>query len=77
MPVVGASLPHTLDSSEVYYILDGNGTMYIENEEQSVKKGDIVFVPPKAKQYISNTGSIPLAFLCVVEPFWKEEEEHL
>ncbi len=77
VPVGGASLPHTLESSEVYYILEGEGQMFIEEEDQPVKKGDIFFVPPKAKQFIRNTGTTELIFLCVVEPFWKEEEEHL
>ena len=31
-----ASLPHRLATSEVYYILEGRGTMYIDNEQAEV-----------------------------------------
>ncbi|MEL6866282.1 MAG: cupin domain-containing protein [Bacteroidota bacterium] len=72
-----ASLPHHLNSSEVYYMLKGEGRMHIGGSTQMVKKGDIVYIPPFAAQYIENTGSEQLEFLCIVDPAWRAEEEEV
>ncbi|MCH2042496.1 MAG: cupin domain-containing protein [Saprospiraceae bacterium] len=72
-----ASLPHRLKSSETYYFLQGKGLMHIEGETQEVCANSIIFVPPNASQYVSNTGNEDLVFLCIVEPYWKEEEEEI
>src|SRR5438477_4940370 len=51
------SRPHRLKtSSEVYYILRGEGTMYIEGESAPVRGGDTIYIPPSAAQHIENTG---------------------
>ncbi len=72
------SLPHRLKtSSETYYILRGEGTMYVDKESAKVKVGDAIYVPPGARQYIGNTGTTDLAFLCMVSPPWKGEDEEL
>jgi mannose-6-phosphate isomerase-like protein (cupin superfamily) len=39
-----ASLAHRLASSEVYYILEGEGTMYIDGEQAEVGPGATLFV---------------------------------
>lgn len=69
------STPHRLRSSEVYYMLGGNGTMYINDEAQTVTSGQVVYIPPGATQYIANTGEGELTFLCIVEPAWRAEDE--
>lgn len=75
VPVGGASLPHTLQSSESYYILAGEGIMHIGEVAQKVVKDDIFLVPADTIQYIQNTGNIDLVFICIVEPYWQEDEE--
>ena len=77
LPVGETSLPHQLRSSEVYYILNGQGIVFINDEEQTVKGGDMVFIPENARQYIRNTGAVELTFLCIVHPEWKETEEDI
>lgn len=72
-----ASLPHQLKGSETYYILDGEGEMYIDDTILKISKDDVFWVPPNASQYIKNTGTIDLVFLCIVEPYWQEEEEEI
>ena len=69
------SLRHKLHSSEIYYILEGVGTLRINEESISVKKDDSVYVPPMSEQFIENTGSSDLRFLCMVDPAWKAEDE--
>jgi len=69
------SLRHRLASSEVYYILAGTGIMHIEDEAEAIRAGDTVCVPERAIQWIENTGTNDLAFLCIVDPAWREEDE--
>ena len=69
--------PHRLTSAEVYYILKGTGKMHINNEEMSVRVDDTVYIPPDSLQYIENTGEGALEFLCIVDPAWKPDVEHI
>jgi len=66
---------HALRTSEVYHILSGEGSMHIDGKQAPVRPGDTVYIPPKAKQQIKNTGSTDLVFLCIVDPAWKNEDE--
>jgi mannose-6-phosphate isomerase-like protein (cupin superfamily) len=66
---------HALKTSEVYYILEGQGCMHIDQDSQDVSAGDAIDIPPNAVQYISNIGTEPLAFLCIVDPAWRKEDE--
>ncbi len=68
---------HKMSSSEIYYILEGNGKLEIEEEEYHLEKDDSAYVPPNSKQFIENTGSTNLRFLCIVEPAWKADDEIL
>ena len=71
------SLAHRLKSSEVYYMLQGKGEMYIDEEMEAVSAGQVVYIPPDAVQRIKNTGSADLVFLCIVDPAWKPEDERV
>ena len=77
VPVATASIAHRLKTSEVYYILSGSGEMHIDEESAAVEAGDTIYIPPNAVQWIKNTGNEPLAFLCIVDPAWKEEDEEV
>lgn len=69
------SLLHKLQSSEIYYILEGNAVLKVNDESHQLQKDDSVYVPPMSEQYIENIGSTDLRFLCIVEPAWKLEDE--
>jgi mannose-6-phosphate isomerase-like protein (cupin superfamily) len=71
------SLPHQLKTSEVYYILEGEGQMFIDDESEYVYPGQTIYIPPNAKQYIKNTGNIVLKFLAIVDPAWRLEDEEI
>lgn len=71
-----ASKPHRLKtSSEVYFILRGRGRMKIDDESADVKPGAVIYIPPGSMQNIENMGDGTLAFLCIVRPPWREEDE--
>ncbi|MEB3360401.1 MAG: cupin domain-containing protein [Synechococcales bacterium] len=70
-----SSTPHALTTSEVYYILQGQGEMTIDEEQKIVEPGDAVYIPPHARQFIRNCGEEDLIFLCIVDPAWRKEDE--
>jgi len=72
-----ATLKHRLTVSEVYYILEGEGTMHIDEEARQVEPGQAIYIPPRAVQWIENTGSRDLKFLCLVDPAWRKEYEEV
>jgi mannose-6-phosphate isomerase-like protein (cupin superfamily) len=73
-----ASLPHMLrESSEVYFILEGQGIMQIDGESASVERGQAIYIPPGSRQHIQNTGTDDLKFLCIVYPMWRKEDEQI
>jgi mannose-6-phosphate isomerase-like protein (cupin superfamily) len=71
-----ASLPHRIKtSSEVYYVLKGSGIMHVDEETRVVSAGDSVYIPPGSTQYIENSETHDLVFLCIVYPSWRAEDE--
>ena len=77
LPVGDTSLPHLLEASEVYIILEGEGHLVVNDESTQLGAGDVVFIPAFATQYISNIGKSALKFLCIVDPPWAAEKERL
>ncbi len=75
VPIGKTSIPHSLKTSEVYYILSGCGEMNIDEEIQLVEPGDAIYIPPNARQFIYNCGTEPLVFICIVDPAWRKEDE--
>jgi mannose-6-phosphate isomerase-like protein (cupin superfamily) len=71
------SRPHTLKTSEVYYILEGEGVMHVEHESARVRPGQAIYIPENSRQFIENTGSSELRFLCIVDPAWRREDEEV
>lgn len=69
--------PHTLKTSEVYYILTGRGMMHIQQETHQVSAGDAIYIPPHTVQYIQNISDTDLTFLCIVDPAWRSEDERI
>lgn len=77
LPPGKASRPHKLKTSEVYYILEGRGIMHINNESNEVHSGQVIYIPPFARQWIENKGDTDLKFLCIVDPAWHPENEEI
>jgi mannose-6-phosphate isomerase-like protein (cupin superfamily) len=68
---------HRLASSEVYYFISGQGCFRVGEQSTVVAAGSVVYVPPGATQWVENTGSAALEFLCLVNPAWKVEDEEV
>jgi mannose-6-phosphate isomerase-like protein (cupin superfamily) len=72
------SLPHQLKiSSEVYYILEGEGRLTVEQESAAVTAGQAIYIPPGSRQSLENTGRFDLKFLCLVYPPWQATDEEI
>jgi mannose-6-phosphate isomerase-like protein (cupin superfamily) len=71
------SIRHRLKADEVYYILSGRGKMFIDAESAEVEPGDAVEIRPGSIQWIRNIGNSDLAFLCIVDPAWRAEDEEV
>ena len=58
---------HDGDSSleEIYYFIEGKGSMWADNEEFSVTAGDAVMIPPGSDHGFKNTGSTPLKLIII------------
>ncbi len=69
--------PHRLRTTEVYYLLQGQGRMHIGAEAREVAAESAVYIPPHAVQWIENTGGVDLIFLCIVDPAWRWEDEEI
>ena len=73
----GRTLPHRLSTSEVYYVLAGRGVMHVGDEAARVRPGQAVYIPSGSVQFIENSGRSDLAFLCIVDPAWRPEDEKI
>ncbi len=69
--------PHRLKTAEVYYLLQGQSRMHIGAEVRDVAANSAVYIPPHAVQWIENTGTNDLVFLCIVDPAWRPEDEEI
>jgi mannose-6-phosphate isomerase-like protein (cupin superfamily) len=77
VPPGKTSFRHALKTSEVYYILEGTGVMYIDDEAADTGPGDVIYIRPHARQCIHNSGDDDLRFLCIVDPAWRAEDEEV
>lgn len=57
-----------LDSEQAYVIVRGQGQMVVDNEEQLVGPGTIVFVPKNTHHLIRNIGEEPLLYISATSP---------
>jgi mannose-6-phosphate isomerase-like protein (cupin superfamily) len=62
------------ESEEVYYFTSGAGRMRLGDEEQAVRAGDAVVIPPGVRHKLWNEGSEPLVLLCACAPAYSHED---
>lgn len=68
------TLNHKLSVDEFYYIRSGKGTMFLESlSSGTVGAGDIVHIKKGSSQYICNSGTEDLIFLCICLPVFTND----
>jgi mannose-6-phosphate isomerase-like protein (cupin superfamily) len=71
-----ASLPHMLtESDELYLIIEGHGTAYVDGQAVDLRPGAVLLIPQGAEQFVRNEGTGPLRFWCIVSPPWAADQE--
>lgn len=53
---------------QIYHVLEGEGSMEIEGKKQTVRKHDVIFIPPGYSHRIVNNGLGDLTFIVVTTP---------
>jgi quercetin dioxygenase-like cupin family protein len=48
------------------YILEGEGTVLGNGQENAFRAGDIIYVPPEEEHYFAADRGVPVAFLCLI-----------
>jgi mannose-6-phosphate isomerase-like protein (cupin superfamily) len=61
-------------TEEIYYILEGTGRMTIGEDEQDVRPGDAIAIPPGEVHTIRCTSDQPLKFLCCCAPAYEHSD---
>jgi mannose-6-phosphate isomerase-like protein (cupin superfamily) len=55
-------------AENIYYILKGEGIMELDGKRHLVGPGHVVFIPPKVRHAIINTGFEDLIFIVAASP---------
>jgi mannose-6-phosphate isomerase-like protein (cupin superfamily) len=50
---------------------------HVDGHASPVEPGMVIYVPPDTEQWVQNSGDSKLEFLCLVDPAWKAEDEHI
>jgi len=59
---------------QVYYVLEGEGVLTLDEARHLMRPHDYVYVPPGVRHSFTNTGTNGLVFLVVTTPAIDEEE---
>jgi mannose-6-phosphate isomerase-like protein (cupin superfamily) len=78
VPIGGETLLHRhLKSDEIYHILEGDGRMFLGNEEFDVTDGDTIYISSGTLHRIRNTASVPLRIFCFSCPAYAHEDTEI
>jgi quercetin dioxygenase-like cupin family protein len=59
---------------QVYYVLEGQGVLTLNDDKHLMTTHDYVYVPPGVRHSFTNTGTQGLVFLVITTPAFDEEE---
>lgn len=62
----GHSPRHSHNYEHEIFILEGEGLVLLEGEEQAIGPGHALYIPPNAEHQLRSTGKEPLRFLCLI-----------
>ena len=67
---------HHKVTEEIYYLVEGHGTMEVDGEVREVAAGDAILIPPGAWHQITASPDGPLRLLCACAPPYRHEDTH-
>jgi mannose-6-phosphate isomerase-like protein (cupin superfamily) len=59
---------------QVYYVLEGEGILTLDDTKNLMRPHDYVYVPPGVRHSFTNTGTQGLVFLVITTPASDDEE---
>jgi mannose-6-phosphate isomerase-like protein (cupin superfamily) len=59
------SAPHAHDENEMFFIVQGEGELRIDEERRRVAPGDTIFITPCGEHALTNDGDERLVFLTI------------
>jgi len=59
---------------QIYYVLEGEGLLTVDEEKHLMRPHDYVYLPPGVRHSFTNTGTAGLVFLVVTTP--ADDEPH-
>lgn len=78
IPIGGETVLHRhVKSEEIYHIIQGQGIMFLGDEQCEVRAGDTMYIPQETAHRIQNTGKIPLKILCCSSPPYSHDDTEL
>lgn len=75
----GGQVPwHNQEQEEVYFVIEGTGEMCLGEERQTLKTGQMVYIPSGVFHQLTNIGDTPLRMMYVYAPggdvaHWRQE----
>ncbi|MBU3651266.1 MAG: cupin domain-containing protein [Limnohabitans sp.] len=60
---------------QIYYVLEGEGVLTLDDQSHLMRPHDYVYVPPGVRHSFTNTGTTGLVFLVITTPM-DDEEAH-
>lgn len=75
----GGQVPwHNQEQEEIYFIVEGTAEMCLGEERQTLKTGQMVYIPPGVFHQLTNIGDTPLRMIYVYAPggdvaHWRQE----
>jgi len=67
-----AQKPERVPLAKIYYVRHGEGILQIEEETETLRTGDVVFIPPNALHSVRNEGEEDFGTFAV---WWTPEEK--
>lgn len=65
------------NSEEIYYFLEGAGSLRLGAREFHVRTGDTICIPPGTPHAVTNSGAVVLRILCTCTPPYAHEDTDL
>jgi mannose-6-phosphate isomerase-like protein (cupin superfamily) len=62
------------ESEEIYFVLEGEAEMELDDDRARVEAGQAIPIPPGAWHQIRNVGERPLRILCCCSPPYRHED---
>ena len=57
---------------EIYYIIEGRGTVVIDDRPHAIEAGDVVHIPDGSTHYLANDGHEPLGLFWAIPRSWND-----